>query len=157
MKFSTREDIELPVEDVFSVLSDFERMERAALRRGAEVARIDTLAAPGPGMAWTAEFTFRGKRRALRTELAGFQPPETLVVQSAVSGLVGVTTVDLVRLAPRQTRMAVALDLRPQTLSARMFLQTLRLAKTRLSQRFTSGVSRFARELEAGTFHRTDR
>ncbi|TCP44418.1 SRPBCC family protein [Rhodovulum marinum] len=152
MKFSAREDIDLAIEDVFEVLSDFDRMERAALRRGAEISRIDTLAAPGPGMIWAAEFTFRGKRRALRTELTGFLPPENIVVESTVSGLTGISTVDLVRLSPRRTRMAVAIDLRPQTIPARMFLQTLRLAKTRMSQRFKSGLTRFARDLESGTY-----
>lgn len=154
MKFSTREDIALPIDEVFGILSDFELMERAALRRGAQVTRLDTLAAPGVGMAWMAEFTFRGKRRALRSELTGFLPPENIVLQSTIGGLTGISTIDLVALSPRQTRMAVAIELRPQTISGRVFLQTLRLAKTRMSQRFKSGVTRFARELEAGTFHR---
>ncbi|GAA0312969.1 SRPBCC family protein [Rhodovulum strictum] len=153
MKFSTREDIGLSIEEVFSVLTDFDRLQRAAMRRGAVVTRVDTLAAPGPGMAWAAQFTFRGKPRWVHTELTGFRPPETLVVQSTISGLTSVGTVDLVQLSPAQTRIAVAVDLRPQTVPARLFLQTLRMAKGRMSDRFTSGVARFARDLEAGRFH----
>ncbi|TCO71958.1 SRPBCC family protein [Rhodovulum euryhalinum] len=156
MKFSTREDIGLPIEEVFAVISDFDRLERAAMRRGAEITRLDSLEAPGPGMAWTARFTFRGKRRALHSELTTFLPPENLVVQSTVNDLTGVSTLDLLRLAPQRTRLAVAVDLRPQSFQARLLLQTLHLAKGRMSERFKSGVARFARELEAGTFHGTD-
>ena len=49
MKFSTRTDIAAPVEFVFAQLSDFPGFEAAARRRGAEVTRLDTLAAPGRG------------------------------------------------------------------------------------------------------------
>lgn len=156
MKFSAREDIETPIEEVFALITDFARMERAAVRRGAEVTRTGPRTEPGPGMAWTAEFTFRGKRRRVETEVSAWKPPESLGLHSTVSGLIGVSTIELVRLSPRQTRIVVALDLRPQTIPARLFLQTLRLAKTRLSARFKAGVTRFAREVEAGTFRRAE-
>jgi len=37
MKFAAREDIEAPIEYVFSQISDFPALERSALRRGADV------------------------------------------------------------------------------------------------------------------------
>ncbi|EKD59823.1 MAG: hypothetical protein ACD_54C01115G0002, partial [uncultured bacterium] len=43
MRFATKQDIEAPIADVFRLLSDFESWERAAMRRGAEVARTDKL------------------------------------------------------------------------------------------------------------------
>lgn len=156
MKFSAREDISAPIEEVFALISDFDRLERAALRRGADIVRVDRLPLPGPGMAWTAEFSFRGKLRRVETELITWQPPESLAAHSTVAGLLGVSTIDLVRLSPRQTRVAVAVELRPQTIAARMLLQTLRLAKGQLSERFKSGVARYAREIEAGNFRRPD-
>lgn len=154
MKFSTKEDIAAPIDEVFAAVSDFDAMERAILRRGAEVTRTDSLAAPAPGMSWEARFTFRGKTRELLTELTAYAPPEGLAAKSSVSGLDGITEVELVQLSPRQTRMHVALELKPATLSARVFLQTLRLAKAKITQRFKSGIHRFAREVEAGTFRK---
>jgi len=53
MKFSTREDVEAPVDYVFGQISDFGAFERQALRRGADVRRLDS----GPfvtGSAWDA-------------------------------------------------------------------------------------------------------
>ena len=43
MKLSSRQDIEAPVAFVFDALNDFQAWERAALRRGAEVARTDKM------------------------------------------------------------------------------------------------------------------
>ena len=56
MKFSTNEDVEAPIDAVFEMLCDFESFERAAMRRGAEVQRVDQLVAPGVGMIWDAVF-----------------------------------------------------------------------------------------------------
>lgn len=154
MKFSTREDIAAPIEDVFAALTEFDMLERAALRRGLEVTRTDTLTAPGPGMGWQVQFDFRGKHRVLNTELVHLTPPEVMGFKSEVGGLHGLTAVDLVPLSPGQTRMAVAVELAPHSVSARVFLQTLRLIKARLTRQFASAVTRFAREVEAGTFRK---
>jgi len=50
MIFETKEDINAPIEQVFPHISDFADFERSALRRGAEVARLDNLRTAGPGM-----------------------------------------------------------------------------------------------------------
>ena len=56
MKFSTKEDIDAPIDAVFEMLCEFDQFERAAMRRGAEVQRVDQLAEPGVGMLWEAAF-----------------------------------------------------------------------------------------------------
>ncbi len=148
MKFSTREDIAAPIDRVFEELSDFSRFERAILRRGADVARTDTLDRPGPGMCWVSRFTFRGKPREIRSELVEHQAPEKLRLLSRSDGLEGQMSVDLVQLSPRQTRVFLNLDLKPNTLSSRLFLQSLRLAKATLTRRFKTGLHDFARDIE---------
>lgn len=152
MKLSTCEDIEAPIEEVFAVISDFDMIERALLGGGAEVVRTDRLGAPGPGMAWTVAFDFHGKRREVATAVTDFSPPEAICLESSASGLCGVSVIELAALAPDRTRLAVAVDLRPQTISARVLLQTIRLAKEKVSSRFESGIARLAREIEAGRF-----
>jgi len=63
MKFSTKEDIEAPIDVVFEMLCDFEMFERGAMRRSAEVQWTDIKTVRGVGMTWSAMFNLRGKRR----------------------------------------------------------------------------------------------
>ena len=75
MKFSTKEDIEAPIDAVFDMLCEFDQFERAAMRRGAEVQRVDQLAAPATGMKWEAAFDMRGKRREIQIDMQSFERP----------------------------------------------------------------------------------
>mgnify|MGYP006164413985 CR=1 FL=1 len=63
MKLASKKDVEAPIATVWAALVDFETWERAAMRRGVEVARTDQLRAPGVGMSWHARFSYRGKQR----------------------------------------------------------------------------------------------
>ncbi len=86
MKFTTREDIEAPIEHVFAAVTDFDGFERQALRRGAEVTRKDTMGKPGVGSEWNLKFTFRGKRREVDARIAKFDMPNGLPQTAARAG-----------------------------------------------------------------------
>jgi len=147
MKFSTREDIEAPIDHVFAAVTDFSAFERQALRRGAEVRRVDQ----GPvqlGSAWDVAFQFRGKDREMRATISTFDPPNALVVDTGAAGIDGVTNVELMPLSPHRTRIAVSIDLSAKTLSARLLLQSLKLAKNTLTKRFKSRIAEQAEAIE---------
>lgn len=152
MQFSTREDIAAPIEEVYAALTNFDAMERAVMRRGAEVQRTDRMTEPGPGMSWEARFTFREKERVLTTEITELARPDAIRLKSDLSGLHGQTDLELVALTPTQTRLSVGLEMTPTSMPARVFLQTLRLARAKLNQRFNASVERFARAVEDGKF-----
>lgn len=148
MKFSTREDIELPVEAVFAAVSDFSAFERAALRRGAEVSRTDLAATPGPGMTWSVRFRARGRMRRIICTLDHFDPPNALVCGLDGGSFGGTLTVNLVALSRARSRMAVQLELRPQTIAARLMIQAARLNRSGWARRFEERVEKFAAEIE---------
>jgi hypothetical protein len=149
MQFSSREDIDAPIGEVFAMLSDVDSFERSAIRRGIDVTRVGDRAAVGEGMAWTARFMMRGKPREAHVTLARFEAPQMMRFDTVSQGLEGHLTVDLVALSPRRTRLGVILNLKPNTLSARLLVQSLKLARGNLSKRFKLKVADYARHLEA--------
>ncbi len=148
MQFSSKEDIEAPIADVFAMLAEFEAYERSALRRGIEVQRVNEDAPQAAGLAWDAAFTMRGKHREVHVVLSAYDPPNAMRFEADSQGLNGVLTVDLLALSPRRTRMAIVMNLTPKTLSARLFVQSLKLAKSNLTKRFKLKVADYAKAME---------
>ena len=148
MKFSTRQDIEAPIEFVFLRATDFDAYERQALRRGVDIGRDDLLESVGPGMRWTAEFPFRGKTRKLRSELTKFDEPNSFLIQSVSGGVEADFEIEFLPLSRNRTRVRVGLELSPKTLSARLLVQSLKFTKRSLDNRFAKRVALFGGDIE---------
>ncbi|NNK78312.1 MAG: SRPBCC family protein [Litoreibacter sp.] len=148
MKFTTREDLEAPIERVFGMLSDFEAFERAALRRGAEVTRAFEGEKLEIGCTWNARATIRGKPRVLKVELSQYDPPTTMKFSIDSDGFEAEFLVDLVALSRNRTRLQVELDIRPRSLPARLLMQSAKLARNSLNRRYKTRVRGFAQDLE---------
>lgn len=148
MKFSTREDIEAPAEVVFAALSDFSGFERAALRRGVEVVRSDTLAEPGPGMRWEIRFAWRGKRREVFATMTQFSPPREMRFAGESGGFNAELVLTVLPMSRTRARLGVEMDLRPRSITARLMIQSMKLAKVNLSKRFAKRVQEFGRDIE---------
>lgn len=148
MKLATREDIDAPIEAVFEQLSDFDGFERAIMRRGAEVQRVDELPAPGPGMAWKTSFSFRSRQREVRIDLDEHSAPDRLRSSVRSSGFEIDMLIDLVAMSKTRTRMNFALDARPKTVPARLMIQSLKLARHAMLKRFRKRIAEYAADLE---------
>ncbi len=148
MQFTAREDIEAPLDRVFAELTNFEALERQALRRGVQVRRTDDMSGKGEGMCWETAFTFRGKERDARIVLSDFTAPERMVFDSVSGGLEAATMIELVALSRARTRISVNSELKPKTLSARLLVQSLKLAKGGVEKRFRKRVAGYAKDLE---------
>lgn len=148
MKFSTRKDIALPQEAVFAAVSDFPAFERQALRRGIEIARTDGTGVAGLGAAWRLRFDYRGRPREMEARVTDFDAPTGYTIAARTGGLEMDLSVETMALARERTRLFVSLDLRPQTVAARLLVQSLKLAKSNLSRRFDRRVGDFAAALE---------
>ena len=55
---------------------------------------------------------------------------------------------ELVALSKNRTRVMMSVDIKPLNLSARLLVQSLKLAKTSLTKKFKLRVSEFAKTLE---------
>ncbi|MEW2912811.1 SRPBCC family protein [Leisingera sp. JC11] len=148
MEFHSKEDIEAPVAEVFGALSDFGMLERSALRRGIELQRSGDPARPEDGLAWDLAFSFRGKPREIQLTLASYAPPSAMVLDGTGSGIDGRMEVELLALSPQRTRMSVRLKLSPTTLTGRLLVQSLKLARSNLNRRFKLRLADYARITE---------
>ena len=148
MKFSTRQDIEAPIEFVFLRATDFGAYERQALRRGVDIGRDDLLEAVEPGMRWKAKFPFRGKTRVLNSELTKFDEPNSFLIQSVSGGVEADFDIEFLPLSRNRTRVKVGLELSPKTLKARLLVQSLKFAKKSLDKQFEKRVALFGGDIE---------
>jgi hypothetical protein len=148
MRFATKQDIEAPIVDVFRILTDFEAWERAAMRRGSEVARTDKLRGVAAGMRWAARFSYRSKPRGLELELTQIEQPVLLRFAGVSQAIEGAASIELMEMAAKRTRMHLVLDVTPRSLSARLFLQSLRLARARVDRKFDQKVAHLAGDIE---------
>ena len=148
MKLATKYDVEAPAGFVFAQLADFEGWERAAMRRGAEVMRTDTLRSVAPGLTWEAQFQYRGKERHTTIRLDTLTPTRHLALTATSKLLDGVMAIALLDLAAKRTRVEVRLEIKPKTIAARIYVQTLRLARARVERGFAQRIAQLAVEIE---------
>ncbi|MGH1576555.1 SRPBCC family protein [Planktotalea sp.] len=148
MKFSSNEDIEAPIKDAFALFTDFDQFERSALRRSADVRRIDTLGQNGVGMAWNTQFKLRGKERKIDAEMVEYCEPENFCLQLQSEEVTALAHVELMPLSKGRTRASVSVELKPISLAGRLLVQSLRLGKARLDKKFKKKAGDFVRNLE---------
>jgi carbon monoxide dehydrogenase subunit G len=148
MKFKSKEDLDVPIAQVFDMIADFERHERSAMRRGVKIKRLDSLEAPGLGAKWDIGFQMRGRERQAEVEVTGFDRPNEMTFEAQIQGLDSTVEVVLVPLSKTRTRLNVVGTLKPKTLSARLLVQSLKLAKKNISKRFNKKLAGLARDME---------
>jgi hypothetical protein len=142
MKFSTRQDIEAPAEFVFAQMTDFDGIERLAMRRGVEVQRKNPTQPRDVGAAWVLRAPFRGKWRDIDTHISEFDSPNGVSAEAKSGGLNMTLIVELVPLSKLRTRVTLGYEVRPQTISARILVQSVKFAKTSLQRRFEKRIGK---------------
>lgn len=147
MEFTTRQDIDAPIAFVFDEVTNFSSFERQALRQGAEVKRRDSLKQAGVGIGWDVTFSFRGKDRKISAQITEFDRPDSYRVQSVASSIETDLLVDLLPLSKGRTRLSVTMTLSAKNLGAKLMLQSLKVAKGNLNNRFRRRIEKFAADV----------
>ena len=99
-------------------------------------------------MKWQAAFKMRGKMRDINLEMVGYDKPNELRVLSSTSGIDGAGQIELVALSRNRTRISVEFELKPINLSARLLVQSLKLAKNSLNKRYKLRIAEYAKSIE---------
>ncbi|WJY22200.1 SRPBCC family protein [Fontisubflavum oceani] len=142
MKFKVAEDVDAPIGFVFERMTDFSQFEADVKRRGADLRRVGNWTRIAEGVQWRGAVQVRGKKRKIEAELAELVPDESAKVDITVGGMEAVYQMAFIALSPDVTRVATELDLKPRTLTARLIIQTLKLARGRVVRRMTRNLMR---------------
>ena len=149
MKFRISDDIEAPIDWVWEGFTDFAAIEADIRARDAELSRVGDWKEAALGVAWRGSVPVRGKVRTIEARIAGFVPEEHLRVDSRIGGMTCEDEVVFAPLSAEVTRVSVTLELKASTLSARLLLQTLKIARRKVVQRLEGAVVRQGQAVEA--------
>lgn len=142
MKFRVSDDVEAPIDWVWEGFTDFGAIEADIRARDADLSRVGDWKEAALGVAWRGSVPVRGKVRAIDARIATFVPGEHLQVESQIGGMTCSYDVAFSALSEEITRVAITLELKASTLSARLLLQTLKIARRKVIQRLEAAVVR---------------
>lgn len=148
MRLTGKEDIGLPQDEAFAAVTDVAFIERQLLRRGIDILRVDEAAELGPGARWTAEAEWNGRHLPLAFEVSEWLPPDRVVLLARSNGLSGDLRIELAALSRQDTRVRAILSLQADGFRDRLFLNSLMLARSRISRKFSDLVTHFVRGVE---------
>lgn len=149
MKLTAKTDLDAPPGFVFAALADHAFWEAEARQRGTEIERPADMPLTGVGAGWRIRVPFKGKVRKLLIRLDQMVPDDRLGFSIEGQTIDGNSVVEVLALSDRRTRLRLALEIRPKTLAARLFMNTLRLAKGKVQARFDARVAQFGAQIEA--------
>jgi uncharacterized protein YndB with AHSA1/START domain len=139
MKFATTVHVDAPAEEVFASLSDFSRHVRRAESKGARIRVTDA-----PVFGWTAAFDWNGAARELKGEVVRIDPPRGFAAEMVAPGVAGTIDIEVLSLGSTRSQVRVAMEWRPLTIPGRLLLQSLKLVKGKLDDRFAARVAEIA-------------
>ncbi|CAM3340895.1 hypothetical protein SAMN04488021_1569 [Paracoccus aminovorans] len=149
MKFSTRQDTDLPADALFRAVGNFPCIERMLVRRGATVRRQDAMAEPGVGMGWQIGFDWRGRRREFDLAVTGYAPPEVIALEGVSDQFNLSIRMTVVALTRSKSRLIFETDVQPRGMKARLLLQTAKLGKSQLDRKFAERIADFVTRMSA--------
>jgi hypothetical protein len=150
MKLTAKTDLDIPAGVVFARLTDHAAWEREAVRRGIEVERPADMPLSGIGAGWRIRAQYRGKLRKLLIRIDDMVQDQRLHFKIDSPSAEADAVVEVMVLSPRRSRLRVVMDVRPKTLAARLFLNTIRLAKGRVQARFEQRLARLGQHIKDG-------
>lgn len=148
MKLTAKTDLEVPAAFVFAALIDTPTWEREAVRNGVEVERPPGTPDTGVGAEWRIRGHFRGKARKVLVRIEELTPSQRLALSLDSPSIEGIVQIEVMVLSPRRSRLRSDLEVKPKTLAARLFINTMRLAKGRVQARFEKGLGQLGARIK---------
>ncbi len=148
MKLTAKTDLEVPAAAVFAGLVDHSSWEREAIRNGIEIERPPGSPTTGVGAEWRIRGQFRGKARKVVVRIDEMTQDQKLALGIDGTAVDGTCRLEVMVLSPRRSRLRVDLEFKPKTLAARLFINTMRLAKGRVQAKFENRLGQLGTRIK---------
>ncbi len=135
MRISLTRDIKAPPARIFEALTDFDALERRIRQGGAEIARRDDGGGGRADARWTIGLDLRGHRREIDARVARLAPDDHLSFAAVMDGIAATVDTDVAETAPGTARLVLTADLRGTTMSGKLLVQSLKVARASLTDR----------------------
>ncbi len=148
MKLSYSGTIKTPVEFAYKYASDFDRLEQNGFGSMAPFKPVGDVRAPELGARWKSAVDFQGKPRRFSLELRELVENDRIVLGNASEKF----DVDATyRFAPdgEGTKFDFELTAEAKTITSRLIMQTLQLARARIESAITADFKKMTADIEA--------
>lgn len=148
MKLKVSDDAESPVDAAFATLTDFRAIEQELREFGFEVRRLGDWSETKVGAAWSGRGEIHGKTRQVGAKISATEPGRMVEIEAQIGGMRVLHETRLVPLGAQATRINITLELRPESLSSRLLIQSLKLARARVLDRMQRRLAADIRRIE---------
>ena len=148
MNLETTYELDAPAEYVFKRITDHADFEALLMGYGANIERLDDETSLNVGMKWAIDGNFRGKQRQVEVALTQLRENELVSYASVSKDVNASVDMKLEVLSPTQTRFSVDMTPKANTISARLILQSAKLARKTLEKRVNRRFADFCQRLE---------
>ena len=102
----------------------------------------------GVGAEWRIRGHFRGKARKVQIRVEELTQDQRIGLGIDSPSVEGTTRLEVMALSARRSRLRVDLEVKPKTLAARLFINTMRLAKGRVQARFETRLGQLGARIK---------
>ncbi len=148
MKLTAKTDLEAPLFFLYACIADTDYWEREAVRRGVAIERPADVPLKRTGAVWLVQVPFRGRLRKFQLRIDSMVQDQSMTFSFEGQSMTGTAQLETKALSARRSRLRVTVEVKPKTLTARLFLNTLRLARRPAEARFEKRLGQLAARIE---------
>lgn len=149
MRLTAVHAINAPVDFVFKEFTNFSGFEAHAQERELTVERTDSVTGIDVDMEWQISGMVRGKHREVCVRLDEYRENDRIQYTSASGAMSGQMLFEFEDLGSDVTEVSFHVDPKAESISSRLILQSIRLAKNSVEKRITKSMRIFGEQIEA--------
>ncbi|GHA44476.1 hypothetical protein GCM10008927_06660 [Amylibacter ulvae] len=148
MELKTKRTVQAPIDLVFQEFTNFVWFESVALSRGLNIERTDAMVDIQTGISWHLSGRIRGKQRDVDIAVTQFIPQKSTGFRCESKALDSQIDINFTPDGPARTKVKITIAPTAKNISARLMLQSVKLAQKTIEKRISSRMKDFCTTIE---------